>query len=51
MGKNADFAGLLGLKPTRIREILQEMTNSGFIKKHGEKRYTYYTVKKNADKK
>jgi len=45
-GKNADFSKLLGLSSQRTREILQDMIKQGLIEKHGEKRYTYYTVKK-----
>ena len=46
-GKNADFAKLLNLSPQRVREILKEMTIGGHINKHGERKYTYYTIKKN----
>ena len=45
-GKNADFVKLLGLSPQRIREILQDMIQKELIEKHGEKRYSYYTIKK-----
>jgi predicted HTH transcriptional regulator len=42
---NSDFAELLGLRPTRTREILQDLVQEGLIEKHGEKRHTYYTSK------
>ena len=43
-GKNADFVNLLNLSPQRVREILKEMTESGHIEKHGDRKHTYYTV-------
>jgi predicted HTH transcriptional regulator len=43
-GKNSDFARLLTLSPQRTREILSSMATRGVIKKHGDKRHTYYTI-------
>jgi len=43
-GKNADFAWLLKLSPQRTREILSNMVAKEVIKKHGDKRHTYYTL-------
>ena len=45
-GKNSDFTKLLGLSSQRVREILQDMIKNDLIEKHGENRYSYYTVKK-----
>jgi len=50
-GKNSDFARLLKLSPQRTREILSSMVINGVIKKHGEKRHTYYTLVSADDKK
>jgi len=44
-GKSADFVELLGVGPQRIRQIMQTMVAEGLIEKHGERRYTYYTIK------
>ena len=43
-GKNADFSKLLGLSSRRVREILQDMIRAGLVKKHGDRRYAYYTA-------
>jgi len=43
-GKNSDFARLLKLSPQRTREILSDMVAKEVIIKHGNKRYTYYTL-------
>jgi len=45
-GKNLDISTLLGLSSQRTREILQEMTQKKLIEKHGDKRYTYYALKR-----
>ena len=45
-GKNADFVTLLGLGHQRVRQILQDMVKNNLIEKHGDKRHTYYTIKK-----
>ena len=45
-GKNADFSNILGLSSQRVREILQEMTHNNLVEKHGDKRHTFYTIKK-----
>ena len=45
-GKNSDFVKLLGLSPGRVRQILQGMIKKGLIDKQGDKRHTYYTIKK-----
>jgi predicted transcriptional regulator len=45
-GKNADFAQLLGVSPQRVWQILQDMLQKGLIEKHGDKRYTHYTLRR-----
>ena len=48
-GKNSDFVKLLGVSPGRVRQILQGMIKNDLIEKQGDKRHTYYTVKKVGD--
>jgi len=43
-GKNSDFAELFELSHQRVRELLQELAREGLIKKHGDRRHTYYTI-------
>jgi predicted HTH transcriptional regulator len=42
----SEVAELLGLSKGRVRVILQEMTTDGTIEKVGDKRYTYYVLKR-----
>ena len=39
-----DAMGLLGVKQSRAREVLADMVDAGLLQKHGDKRYTYYTL-------
>ena len=45
-GKNSDFVKLLDLSSQRVREILQDMVKDALIEKHGDRRHTFYTVRK-----
>ncbi|MCL2064488.1 MAG: hypothetical protein FWG98_08955 [Candidatus Cloacimonetes bacterium] len=45
-GKNVDFSNLFGLSSQRTREIIQEMIQKKLIEKQGDKRFTYYVLKK-----
>ncbi|MCL2844524.1 MAG: putative DNA binding domain-containing protein [Chitinivibrionia bacterium] len=42
----SDFSARLNLSQARIRVILQEMINDKLIEKVGDKRYTYYVLKR-----
>jgi len=42
----SEFSANLNLSQARIRVILQEMINDNLIEKVGDKRYTYYVLKR-----
>lgn len=46
MFRMSDIASLLGMSQQRARAIVGEMVASGIVSKHGNGRYTYYTLAK-----
>lgn len=42
--RTSDAAGLLGVSRQRARAIMREMADAGVLVKHGNGRYTYYTL-------
>ena len=44
-GSNADFAELLGLKSTRVKELLRSMVAEGIIVAEGNNRMRIYKLK------
>ena len=47
--KNTDLAELLGLKPTRIRELLSGLIEDQIVIAEGEKKNRAYKLKEKAD--
>ena len=43
--KSSDIADLLGLKPTRAKELLVEMVNDGLLMTEGENKNRIYKLK------
>jgi ATP-dependent DNA helicase RecG len=44
--RNVEFAELLGLSPSRMRDVLKPLIEEGVIEKCGDKKRTYYRLKK-----
>jgi DNA-binding Lrp family transcriptional regulator len=41
-----EFAELLGLSPSRMRDVLKPLIEEGVIEKCGDKKRTYYRLKR-----